>query len=171
MTLIKRFRAWQRGERGLSEAAAAIIIFPFLIAAMFTIVEIGFYMQTRLRLDYLVQDAVRHVAIDGGDNNPNTNQINNTWSAAETDNLTQLCNTKNIRCDMSKPMTITCTPPGAAVTVGETVTCVGTLSYKPIMSWSSNPAAIPLNFGFSTIYTTPISITIKSLSSTGTNSQ
>ena len=54
VNLIKKIK----DEKGLSEAATAIIVLPIILGALFVMLDVGFYMRTRSMLDTIVQDTV-----------------------------------------------------------------------------------------------------------------
>ena len=74
--MLKVWRAFfahrNHDERGASEFASALMVFPVLFMLIIGSVEIGMYVQTRMRVENIARDAVRQVAADGGNYNPRT---------------------------------------------------------------------------------------------------
>ena len=56
-------------ERGSAEFATALMVLPVLFILIVGCVEIGFYVQTRMRVENIARDAARQVAAQGGNYN------------------------------------------------------------------------------------------------------
>lgn len=128
-------------ERG-SEFAAAIIVFPILFMLIIGCVEIGYYVQTRMRVENIARDAARQVAADGGNYNIRTNTSGKKIDQRAAGKLM-----KGGKCALSS-----CDAPGAKIDcsivttvagfksrgkdvvqhAGETVTCEVFYPYKPL---------------------------------------
>jgi Flp pilus assembly protein TadG len=88
-----------RDERG-AEFAAALFVFPVLFILIIGCVEIGFYVQARMRVENVLRDAARTVAIDGGNNNRRTNPgYPRSVSSVATSALQNGTRCKVSRCD------------------------------------------------------------------------
>lgn len=153
-----------KDERGLSEAATAIIVLPIILGALFVMLDVGFYMRTRSMLDTIVQDTVRGVALDGGYNNPRTIVIaEDSWIIKGENSLRRACDSGSLRCDQSMPIDLTCAP-NVARNVGETVWCEATISYRVISPLSEGP----LGLGLQGLYAEPITVRVEASAAVGT---
>lgn len=161
--MIKNIIAKIKNEKGLSEAATAIIVLPVILGSLFVMLDVGFYMRTKAMLDTVVQDTVRGVALDGGTNNPRTNVIGESWSVKGQNSLIRACESGSLRCDDSMPRTLTCAPV-VANNVGQTVWCEATVSYKVISPLSEGP----LGLGLQGLYAEPITVRVEASASVGT---
>jgi Flp pilus assembly protein TadG len=151
-------------EKGLSEAATAIIVLPIILGALFVMLDVGFYMRTRSLLDTVVQDTVRGVALDGGVNNPRTNSLGPgvSWQTKGQASLNRACTSGSLRCDPSMPIRLTCAPT-VAQRVGDTVWCQATVSYRVISPLSEGP----LGLGLQNLYSAPITVRVEASASVG----
>lgn len=174
---IKGFRlavtAWRRGERGASEIVAALFFLPLSLAMVLVLLDAGFYMQTRSNVDVVLQDTVRSVAVDGGNNNPRTNRAGVAWSSRAEQSLRMMCNSGTIRCDRSYPINVTCTP-NVANSAGDTVLCRTSLRYSAITFTSeydpnSTSSGTDFSLGFSGLFSQPITFEVSSIASVGLN--
>ena len=159
VNLIKKIK----DEKGLSEAATAIIVLPIILGALFVMLDVGFYMRTRSMLDTIVQDTVRGVALDGGTNNPRTKVIAGTWVEKGRVALNNACQSGSLRCDNAMPINFTCAPV-VANRVGETVWCEATISYNVISPLSEGP----LGLGLQGLYAEPITVRVEASAAVGT---
>src|SRR6185436_9713704 len=137
-----------RDERG-AEFAAALFVFPVLFILIIGCIEIGFYVQTRMRVENVLRDAARSVAADGGDWNHRTGD-GTPISLRATDALNDGTHCKLSQCDSSEPLpSVKCNYITRSSGVeyqqdfvnfsGETVTCklmrgsaVGRYPYRPL---------------------------------------
>lgn len=75
--MLKVWRAFfahhKHNERGSAEFATALMVFPVLFVLIIGSIEIGFYVQTRMRVENIAREAARSVAADGGNYNIATN--------------------------------------------------------------------------------------------------
>jgi len=112
-----------RDERG-AEFAAALFVFPVLFILIIGCIEIGFYVQTRMRVENVLRDAARSVAAEGGDFNIRTRPLHVTTSisAEATSALVSGSTCKVSQCDSGLTPLVRCTPP-IVLTSGTTVTC------------------------------------------------
>lgn len=149
-------------EKGLSEAATAIIVLPIILGALFVMLDVGFYMRTRSMLDTIVQDTVRGVALDGGVNNPRTNVIGGSWQVKGQNSLNNACASGSLRCDTGMPARMTCAPT-VAQNVGDQVWCEATISYRVISPLSEGP----LGLGLQDLYSEPITVRVEASASVG----
>jgi hypothetical protein len=162
MKLIKRIFNRSKDERGLSEAATAIIVLPVILGSLFVMLDVGFYMRSTSMLDIIAQTTLRGVALDGGNNNPRTNIIGEPWSVKGQRNLNDACDSGTLRCDPSAPITITCGPT-QSTQVGEDVWCEATVTYKVISPLSEGP----LGLGLQGLYSDPITVRVVGSAATG----
>lgn len=167
------FTAWRRKESGASEIVAALFFLPLALAMILVLLDAGFYMQTRSNVDVVLQDTVRSVAVDGGNNNPRTNRAGIAWSTRAEQTLRSMCNTGTIRCDKSYPINVTCTPI-AAGNVGDTVRCSASIRYAAITFASEydpkkTPSKTDYSLGFSGLFSKPITFEVSSIASVGLN--
>jgi hypothetical protein len=151
-------------EKGLSEAATAIFILPVILGSLFVMLDVGFYMRSKAMLDVVVQDTVRGVALDGGNNNTRTNIIGEPWAQKGLRNLNNACESGTLRCDPAAPITLTCGPNQAA-NVGAEVWCEGTVTYRVISPLSEGP----LGLGLQGLYEAPITVRVVASAATGLN--
>ena len=144
--MLKGWRAFfghrKRDERG-AEFAAALFVFPVLFILIIGCIEIGFYVQTRMRVENVLRDAARTVAADGGDNNPRTNRDGRSISDVATRAMRTGSRCRLSQCDGTLPV-VNCENVTRANGVtyhepivkfsGETVTCKldGKYPYKPL---------------------------------------
>lgn len=162
MKLMRKLLNRTKSERGLSEAATAIIVLPIILGALFVMLDVGFYMRSKAMLDIVVQDTLRGVALDGGNNNPRTNIIGEPWSTKGLRNLNEACDSGTLRCDPAAPIVLTCTP-NQSLRVGDNVSCEATVSYRVISPLSEGP----LGLGLQNLYTAPITVRIVGSAATG----
>jgi Flp pilus assembly protein TadG len=151
-----------KSEKGLSEATTAIFVLPIILGALFVMLDVGFYMRSRSMLDTVVQDVVRGVALDGGNNNPRTNIIGEPWSQKGLRNLQNACTNGTIRCEAAAPITLTCGP-NQANNVGAEVWCEATITYNVISPLSEGP----LGMGLQGLYSEPITVRVVASATTG----
>jgi hypothetical protein len=164
--MMNTIRRWLKGEGGLSEAATAIFVLPFIVTTVFLLVETGFNMRSRTVLDYIVTDTVRGVALDGGNLNPRTNSIGMAWSAKGLIAMRDACTTGAMRCASTPSVSdLTCTPQ-QVLAMTEMVSCSGRITYKIVSPLSSSPI---WTWGMNGLFTAPISVKISSLPATSLN--
>lgn len=169
-----RFKEWLKGERGMSEAAVAIIYLPLLVALIFLLVETGFNMRTRTMTDTILQDTARSAALDGGANNAratgltskytSVKTVGGGWAKVGTERLVAACKDGSVR-STSCSITISCSP-AVAKFAGDKVSCWLTtpITYKTLSPMSTNPL---FSFGMAGLFTTPISNKIESRAAIG----
>jgi hypothetical protein len=166
---MSRLRAWLFREEGVSEAATAIFVLPLIAALVFLVIEAGFNVRTRIVIDSTLQDTVRSVSLDGGDNSPRTTSLTGqTWSQVGTQRLQAACTSGAIRATNScLSLGVTCSP-AAANAAGDNVFCFLTtpITYKTLSPLSTNAL---FSFGFSGLFTTPIQSRVDSVASVGVN--
>lgn len=165
--------AWRRNERGASEVVAALFFLPLALAMILVLLDAGFYMQTRSNVDVVLQDTVRSVAVDGGNNNPRTNRAGVAWSTRAEQSLRSMCNSGTIRCDKAFPINVTCTP-AVANNVGDTVRCSASIRYKAITFTSEydpkkSASGTDYSLGFAGLFSKPINFEVSSIASVGLN--
>lgn len=163
------WRNWRRGEAGMSEAAVAIFVLPFLMALIFTLIEVGFNLRFRAGVDGITQDTVRGVAQDGANYWDRTSTLplqyqssDLGWSAWGTDRLNELCETTG-RCEPQA--TMTCTPALPASAPGALVQCTAVVPYEPVVEFTSNGI---FSLGFSGLWADGIEQTVESRTVVGT---
>lgn len=167
--------AWREREHGVSEAAATIFILPLMIALIFVLIELGFNLQYRAKVDNIVQDTVRSISNEGGVYWPKTYtgpakygtgaMAGTGWEGYARDRLTALCGTVNsVSSRCSSAPTITCTPQIAAY-AGVEAKCTVTFPYKPVASFMSNNPA--MNLGFGGIWSKPFTTTVTAPTTVG----
>lgn len=165
--------AWRKGERGASEIVAALFFLPLSLAMILVLLDAGFYMQTRSNVDVVLQDTVRSVAVDGGNNNPRTNRAGIAWSTRAEQTLRQMCTNGTIRCDRSYPINVVCTPT-VANSAGDTVRCSASIRYQAITFTSdydpnASASGTDYSLGFSGLFSRPITFEVSSIASVGLN--
>lgn len=168
------WKSWRRGEAGMSEAAVAIFVLPFMMALIFTLIEVGFNLRFRAAVDGITQDAARGVAQDGANywDRTSTLPIQFTpegtgpgvgWDAWGTARLSELCTTTG-RCDAGGA-TMTCSPNSPSSAPGAPVTCTSNVNYKPVVGFTSNGI---FSLGFSGLWTNGVQETVESRTVVGT---
>lgn len=167
------FSAWRRKESGASEIVAALFFLPLALAMILVLLDAGFYMQTRSNVDVVLQDTVRSVAVDGGNNNPRTNRAGVAWSTRAEQTLRSMCNNGSIRCDKAYPINVICTP-AAASNVGDTVRCSASIRYMAITFTSDydptkSSSGTDYSLGFAGLFSKPITFEVSSIASVGLN--
>lgn len=173
---MQRLRSWIRGDipglraltgdRGMGEAATAIVVLPFMIALVFVLLETGFNLRYRGMVDNVVQDTVRGISQDGADYWAATNTVPvgyANWSSYGQARLNDLCN-GNTRC--TQPPTLYCEPGAPAASPGAPVFCIATFYYKPIAGFTTNNPVF--NLGFGRLWDRPITTRIDSRTVVGT---
>jgi hypothetical protein len=146
----------------MSEAATAIIVLPIILGSLFVMLDVGFYMRSQAMLDIIVQDTLRGVALDGGNDNPRTNVIGEPWSEKGQGRLNDACDSGTLRCDINAPITLTCGP-NQSGQVGADVWCEAQVTYKVISPLSEGP----LGLGLQNLYTDPITVRVVGSAATG----
>lgn len=165
--------SWRRRESGASEIVAALFFLPLALAMILVLLDAGFYMQTRSNVDVVLQDTVRSVAVDGGNNNPRTNRAGVAWSTRAEQSLRSMCTNGTIRCDKSYPINVTCTPQ-VANNVGDTVRCSASIRYMAITFTSDydpkkSSSGTDYSLGFAGLFSKPINFEVSSIASVGLN--
>lgn len=178
-TFIEKVSKWRAEEKGASEAAAFIILFPFLALMVFALIEVGVNFAFRGQVDNIVQNVTRGVVQDGGVYWERTSGgaaavYANGWEGWGNAQLQQLCNTSN-RCN-NMP-TVTCSVPGnitanpgmykVAPTASTQVTCSTNVAYRTVTPLGSNPV---MSLGFNALLTKDISISASGTTTVGANS-
>lgn len=155
---------WRRGESGVAEATAFILIIPLITSLLFVLIDVGFNLRYRLMVDNVTQDAVRGAALDGGNNWPRTNTLSIGWGQDLQNRLYKICSstypTNPGRCPAGSagaPVG-SCSPKIATLTTPD-VTCTSTFHYYRISPLSTNPVT---SLGFHTMFTNPIVVTLTS---------
>jgi Flp pilus assembly protein TadG len=143
-SMLKVWRAFlahrKHDERGSAEFATALMVLPVLFVLIVGTIEIGFYVQTRMRVENIARDAARQVAAQGGNFNERV--------ASTDDEIDDLADTKlwNGKCILSqcaarpdidcKQITeldgINTYRSNQVLMSGETVTCVVNYHYKKL---------------------------------------
>lgn len=166
--LSARFARWRRGEGGFGEIMATIVVLPLIASLIFLLLETGFNIHYRSAVDSITQNAVRGIALEGGDLNPRTHTGTISWSQQAAKDLATLCGGSvgsgyypNGRCKQGPP-TISCT--GAPWNTGTSFSCTSTFWYAPISPMSTNPL---WSMGMSGLFNKPITITVNSTVSGG----
>lgn len=171
---------WWQAEKGASEAAAFIILFPFLAFLIFALIETGVNFAFRGQVDNVVQNVTRGVTQDGGVYWERTTSSGSAgrylgapgwgWEGWGLDQLNELCSSTG-RC--ASPPTLSCTVAGGvtgggyyklATAAASNVTCTATVNYRTVTSLGSNPAT---SLGFSTALTRPITVTVRGVTTVG----
>lgn len=173
---MQRLRSWIRGDirgirkltsdRGMGEAATAIVVLPFMIALVFVLLETGFNLRYRGMVDNVVQDTVRGISQDGADYWAATDTVPAgfpNWTAYGQSRLNDLCN-GNTRC--TQPPALTCWPAGPYAEPGGASGCTAVFYYKPIAGFTTNNPVF--NLGFGRLWADPIETTIQSRTVVGT---
>ena len=173
-SLRESYDRWRKGEKAFSEAFSAIIILPIVVASIFVLIEIGFYMRYRIAVDDVVHDTVRAISADGTAGLPPrwsnlfpavgspTNQ--DRWIYVSRERLRELCGSTNQRC--TSPPQMFCTPTGSvAANPGVVVRCTATFPYRNILNFTVNNRT--LNLGFPAFWSEPIIFTAQSQTMVG----
>jgi|GEM_PF-6769056 len=99
--MLKVWRAFfahrKHDERGSAEFATALMVLPVLFILIVGSVEMGFYVQTRMRVENIAREAARQVAAGGGNQNERT-----AASAAEIDDLAYTAMVTGGKCKLSQ---------------------------------------------------------------------
>lgn len=143
-----------KSERGDSELVSLLVVIPLVIWIIFTIIDVSMYMQARTKVQSVVRDGARQVAIYGG-NNSSLNPYDVTVANQTKTMLYKNGKCIGVRC--AEQPTLTCTP-AVATQAGQQVSCTSTFTYKSIYGF--NP------FGFNFLMR-PFEITEYAFSETG----
>lgn len=180
------FRRWRRGERGFGEFAAAIFVLPVLIALVFTLIELGWYLRYRAMVDEATRLTTMMVAQEGANTTQPWSALKYVdpsakWSDFGKEQLRMLCFNaipaqtasgggatgavpSGIGQRCSQPPTMTCTPENLQENPGEVVRCNSTFYYTPLTALGRSPI---FSFGFSGLFARPIEIFVVSRTSVG----
>lgn len=170
-------RKWFRripDERGV-EAPAMLIVLPVLCVLVFVLIDAGVMIRTRIAVQNVVQEAARSAAADGGNYNPRTNTIGESWSTYASKELYKNGKCTFGRCQAGKVPTVTCnTLTDSAGTIyysnvaekaGDLITCTVNYPYVPINGGLFNG---PIGLGFGGLFK---SFTVSSTARAETGSQ
>lgn len=165
--MLKVWRAFfahrKHDERGSAEFATALMVLPVLFVLIVGTIEIGFYVQTRMRVENIARDAARQVAAGGGNNNEHT-----SMSINPVDVDAQKLLSNGTKCRLSQceaPPKITCAPKVVSM-AGDTVTCTVQYHYKKL---SGALLDGPLGLGIGGIIGKDFTVTESARSETGLN--
>jgi Flp pilus assembly protein TadG len=175
--MVKVWRAFfahrKHDEMGSAEFATALMVFPVLFILIIGSIEVGFYVQTRMRVENIARDAARQVAAGGGNHNERTATSHEAVDALAFKRLWT-----GSKCTLSqcpKAPTVNCryivTRAGDTAQqdkvdfAGETVTCVVTYHYKPL---SGGLMTGPLGLGIGGILKSPFTVRESARAETGT---
>ncbi len=158
------FKTWRRGEAGMSEALVAIIVLPFMMAMIFTLIEVGFNLRFRAGVDSIMQDTVRGVAQDGANYWVRTSTLPEEyaspglgWEAWAADRLDDLCVSTG-RCADNTSI-VDCTPQNIGFAPGAPVECTATVDYQPVVQFTSRGI---FSLGFSGLWEDGVRSTVES---------
>jgi TadE-like protein len=161
-------------ERGSAEFAAALMVVPVMFVLIIGCVEIGFYVQTRMRVENIARDAARQVANDGGNYNVRTTRtLGHEIDDLALDTLLtgDRCKLSHcgddlatIRCNEVAPATGNTYWSNEVLNAGDTVTCQVEYDYKPL---SGNLMTGPLGLGIGNILK-PFTVRESARAETGT---
>lgn len=119
-------------ERGSSELPVTLILLPLVIFLIFALIDVSFYMNTRSKVQSVLTQGVRQMALYGG--NSAALPLNKTGKPVDRiiyDNLYQ-----NGNCTLSicqTPPVVTCDTQ-RATRVGQPMKCTVTYNYRPVVS-------------------------------------
>lgn len=185
--LVTLVRKWKDSERGFSEAAAFIFIIPIIIALIFSLIEVGWYLRYRGMVDEVTRTTAVMVAAEGSDTAQPWSALNSTsftsWSDFGSRQLRNLCKpipmqTSNgdtvtgpitggwggpsSRCEQAPSMN--CTPVSLQASAGADVECTARFDYKPLTSLARSTL---FNLGFGGFFSKDIKVTVRSRASIG----
>ena len=127
------------------EAITMTLMVPFLIVLVLGLLNVGFYMRTRLLVDNVLTQSARAAAFDGGNYNPRLN----TTGKSRSQIAYSLLYTTGRGCRLSpcRPGTpvVTCTPTLARI--GENITCHVVYPYKAISQALFDQPVLGLGLG------------------------
>jgi Flp pilus assembly protein TadG len=146
-SMLKVWRAFfarpTHDERGSAEFATALMVLPVLFVLMIGAIEMGFYVQTRMRVENIARDAARQVAAGGGNNNERTSTSTNT---VDVDAAKKLWNGKCKLSQCKAMPDITCAPE-VVLMAGDTVTCEVKYHYKKLSGGLLDAPVLGLGIG------------------------
>jgi len=155
---MQKVRKLLKNEKGIADIYAAILILPFLMSLILVLLETGFYIHYRGVTDTILQDTVRGISLEGGDNNLRVNTIGTSWTVRGNKLIANLCATGRCTVNSNNTPYITCDS-GNTAQSGTFFSCTATVSYRTISPLSKSPA---FSMGLSGLFSKPISITISS---------
>ena len=187
--LPKALAKFRREEKGFAEVAAAIFVLPILIAFIFTLIELGWYLRYRAMVEEVTRSTVIMVAAEGSTENLPWSVLRTTpgpdgggsvdWNNYGSRQLRKLCGRipaqavsggavvsgapeNGPRCQA--PPQMVCTPDDMYDRQNTTnrVECRATFSYRTLTSAGRSPL---LSFGFNGLFARPIVIDISSFPS------
>ena len=187
---IHTWRKWKSSEWGFSEAAAFIFVIPIIIALIFSLIEVGWYLRYRGMVDEVTRTTAVMVAAEGSNTAQPWSALNstsfNSWSEFGSRQLRNLCKpipmqTSNgdtvtgpitggwggagSRCEQAPSMS--CTPGSLQASAGADVECTARFDYKPLTSLARSTL---FNLGFGGFFSKDIKVTVRSRASIGSGS-
>jgi Flp pilus assembly protein TadG len=183
-SMLKVWRAFlahrKHDERGSAEFATALMVIPVLFVLIVGTIEIGFYVQTRMRVENIARDAARQVAAGGGNYNERTiadgdlamDQLakQKLWNGSKC-KLSQCgegadAGEPSIDCRQVTRLDGSTYPADKVVMSGETVTCTVHYHYRKL---SGGLLDGPLGLGIGGIVKQDFTVNESARSETGTD--
>lgn len=123
----------KRKEEGSVDIIVTLFFLPFLLALVFSIIDVSLYFQVRAQVENITRSGARQVALYGG-TSPNIPLNIQIVGGKNISNIVLAKLYSNGHCTLSgcsKPPTVSCSPLKAN-SLSNNATCTSTYNYEPV---------------------------------------